>query len=80
MTTNNILELKGKRFFQESRSGGGGGVSMNSKKIVNVEHIDTLINQLCYIKDFWLCENQSFEGALLRVDIYQTAYDEINFE
>ncbi len=28
---NNILELKGKRFFQESRSGGGGGVSMMGK-------------------------------------------------
>ena len=31
---NNVLELKGKRFIQASKTGSGGGASMNSKKIV----------------------------------------------
>ena len=29
---NNVLELKGKRFVQASKTGGSGGASMNSKK------------------------------------------------
>lgn len=46
MIMNNILELKGKRFFQESRSGGGGGASMNSKKEVTMEQVSSLIDKL----------------------------------
>lgn len=32
---NNVLELKGKRFIQASKTGSGGGASMNSKKKSN---------------------------------------------
>ena len=43
---NSILELKGKRFEQESRRGVGGGASMNSKVVVTTTHINRLISQL----------------------------------
>ena len=43
---NNILELKGKRFIQASRQGGGGGASMNGHVIVTSDHIKILIEQL----------------------------------
>ena len=36
---NNVLELKGKRFIQASKTGSGGGASMNSKKIVTREQL-----------------------------------------
>lgn len=32
---NNILELKGNRFIQASKTTGGGGAAMNSKKNCN---------------------------------------------
>lgn len=67
MIVNNILELKGKRFFQESKKPGGGDITMNGKKIVNIDNITTLINQLYSIKDFWISENQPFKGALISV-------------
>ena len=31
---NNVLELKGKRFVQESKKGNGGGAAINSKVVV----------------------------------------------
>ena len=39
---NNVLELKGKRFGQSSKTGGGGGVTMNSRKVVTTEHLSRL--------------------------------------
>lgn len=35
---NNVLELKGKRFFQATRPGKGGGASMNGKKSLPVKN------------------------------------------
>ena len=44
---NNVLELKGKRFIQASKTGSGGGASMNSKKIVTREQLLRLIERIC---------------------------------
>ena len=43
---NNVLELKGKRFEQAAKTGGGGGAAMNSKITVTSEHILRLIERL----------------------------------
>lgn len=37
---NNVLELKGKRFVQASKSGNGGGAAMNGKKSSDKRTID----------------------------------------
>ena len=64
---NNILELKGKRFIQASRQGGGGGASMNGHVIVTSDHIKILIDQLESIRDFWDNEKRPFKGLLISV-------------
>lgn len=64
---NSILELKGKRFDQESRRGGGGGASMNSKVVVTTTHINCLIQQLKDIQEFWADEERAFTGVLISV-------------
>lgn len=64
---NNILELKGNRFIQASRQGGGGGASMNGHVIVTSEHIKVLIKQLKSIRDFWYKEKRPFKSVLISV-------------
>ncbi|HBF2202952.1 TPA: S8 family peptidase [Clostridioides difficile] len=64
---NNVLELKGKRFVQASKTGGGGGASMNSKKEVSSEHLLRLQSQIKQIKEFWKKESKPFEGVLISV-------------
>ncbi len=64
---NNILELKGKRFIQASRQGGGGGASMNGHVIVTSEHIKVLIEQLKSISDFWYKEKRPFKSVIISV-------------
>lgn len=64
---NNILELKGKRFIQASKTGSGGGASMNSKKIVTREQLLRLIERISQIKEFWKQEKRPFEGILISV-------------
>ncbi|HID1129985.1 TPA: S8 family peptidase [Clostridioides difficile] len=64
---NNVLELKGKRFVQASKTGGGGGASMNSKKEVSSEHLLKLQAQIKQIKEFWKKESKPFEGVLISV-------------
>lgn len=64
---NNILELKGKRFVQASKTGKGGGASMNSKKIVTREHLLRLVERISQIKEFWKHEKRPFEGILISV-------------
>ena len=64
---NNVLELKGKRFEQAAKTGGGGGAAMNSKITVTSEHILRLIERLNQLKNFWQNENQPFNGALISV-------------
>lgn len=64
---NNVLELKGKRFIQASKTGSGGGVSMNSKKIVTREQLLRLIERISQIKEFWKQEKRPFEGILISV-------------
>ena len=64
---NNVLELKGKRFCQSSKTGGGGGVTMNSRKVVTTEHLSRLKSQLTQIKGFWDKESKPFEGILVSV-------------
>ena len=64
---NNVLELKGKRFVQESKKGGGNGISMNTKKIVTCEQLELLINKLEKIKSFWQQETKYFDGILISV-------------
>lgn len=63
---NNVLELKGKRFIQASKTGGG-GASMNSKKIVTREQLLRLIERISQIKEFWKQEKRPFEGILISV-------------
>jgi len=43
---NNMLELKGKRFVQASKTGNSGGASMNSKKVVTSEQLLKLGNKI----------------------------------
>lgn len=64
---NNVLELKGKRFIQASKTGSGGGASMNSKKIVTREQLLRLIERIRQIKEFWKQEKRPFEGILISV-------------
>ena len=64
---NNVLELKGKRFIQASKTGSGGGAAMNSKKIVTSEHLLKLEDKLGQIKKFWMQEKRPFEGILISV-------------
>lgn len=64
---NNVLELKGKRFIQASKTGSGGGASMNSKKIVTREKLLRLIERISQIKEFWKQEKRPFEGILISV-------------
>ncbi len=64
---NNVLELKGKRFIQASKTGSGGGASMNSKKIVTREQLLRLIERINQIKEFWKQEKRPFEGILISV-------------
>lgn len=64
---NNVLELKGKRFVQEAKKGGGNGISMNTKKTVTCEQLELLINKLEKIKSFWQQETKYFDGILISV-------------
>ena len=64
---NNVLELKGKRFVQASKTSSGGGASMNSKKIVTAEQLLRLIERISQIKEFWKQEIRPFEGILVSV-------------
>jgi Subtilase family. len=64
---NNVLELKGKRFVQASKSGKGGGAAMNSKKVVSSEQLLRLKLQLEQIKRFWETEKKPFQGVLISV-------------
>lgn len=64
---NNVLELKGKRFIQASKTGSGGGASMNSKKTVTREQLLRLIERISQIKEFWKQEKRPFEGILISV-------------
>lgn len=64
---NNILELKGKRFIQESKKNPMGGVTMNGKVVVTTSHLERLNNQLNQINDFWKNEKRTFEGLLISV-------------
>ena len=64
---NNVLELKGKRFVQASKTGNGGGVAMNSRKVVLSEQLLRLKAQLEQIKSFWATEKTPFQGVLISV-------------
>ena len=65
---NNVLELKGKRFVQASKQGSRNGISMNSKKVVTIEQLITLIDKLYQIKSFWEHEKKPFQGVLISVN------------
>lgn len=64
---NNVLELKGKRFVQASKNINGGGPSMNSKAVVTGRQIQSLIDKLQQIYEFWRKENRPFDGILISV-------------
>lgn len=64
---NNVLELKGKRFVQASKTGNGGGIAMNSQKIVTSEELERLRFKIGKIKEFWKSEKKPFEGILISV-------------
>lgn len=64
---NNVLELKGKRFVQESKHGNGGGPAMNSKVVVTEKHIMKLRSKLLLLRDFWRKEDKPFSGILISV-------------
>lgn len=64
---NNVLELRGKRFVQASKTGKGGGASMNRRKEVTSERLLGLIDRINQIKEFWEQEEKSFEGVLISV-------------
>lgn len=64
---NNVIELKGKRFVQSSRTGRGGGPAMNSKSIVSSDLLINFIAKLQQIKAFWEQENSPFDGIFISV-------------
>lgn len=64
---NNVLELKGKRFVQASKSGNGGGAAMNSKEVVLSDQLLRLKSKLGQIKEFWKLEKRPFQGILISV-------------
>ncbi|MGL5615023.1 MAG: S8 family peptidase [Sarcina sp.] len=64
---NNTLELKGKRFIQADKNSLGGGAAMNSKKIVDIDHLNKLKLQLEQISEFWQNEKKPFSGVLISV-------------
>lgn len=64
---NNVLELKGKRFVQASKTGNGGGATMNSQKVVTSEQLLRLVDRISQIKEFWQQEKNPFEGILISV-------------
>lgn len=64
---NNILELKGKRFVQASKTMGAMGIDMNSKVLVTTQHINKLSLKLQTIYDFWSKEKKLFNGVLVSV-------------
>lgn len=64
---NNVLELKGKRFIQASRTGSGGGATMNSRTFVTSEQLMSLSLKLTEIRKFWQQENRPFTGILISV-------------
>lgn len=65
---NNVLELRGKRFVQASKSGDGhGGPSMNSQKVVTSDELDRLKSKIEQIKQYWEIEKKPFEGILISV-------------
>ena len=64
---NNILELKGNRFTQESRKNTMGGASMNGDVTVVPSHINRLQEQLHQIRSFWKEESRPFKGLLISV-------------
>lgn len=64
---NNVLELKGKRFVQASKSSRGGGGVMNSKEVVTSDHLIKLQSKIDQIKEFWKSEKKPFEGILISV-------------
>lgn len=64
---NNVLELRGKRFVQASKSGNRGGIAMNSKKVVTSELLDRLGTKIDQIKQFWENEEKPFDGVLVSV-------------
>lgn len=64
---NNVLELKGKRFVQASKTNLGGGAAMNGKVTVSSESVVRLKEQLNKLLLFWKNEQKPFEGALVSV-------------
>ena len=64
---NNVLELKGKRFVQESKKGNGGGAAINSKVVVSNNHVKKLQSKLQSLREFWMNEDKPFSGILISV-------------
>lgn len=64
---NNVLELKGKRFVQESKKGNGGGAAINSKVVVTNNHVKRLQSKLQSLREFWMNEDKPFSGILISV-------------
>ncbi len=65
---NNVLELKGKRFVQASKSGDSKPIpAMNGKKVVSSEQLIRLRAKIGQIKEFWIQEKRPFEGILISV-------------
>lgn len=62
---NNVLELKGKRFVQESKKGNGGGAAINSKVVVANNHVKKLQSKLQSLREFWMNEDKPFSGILI---------------
>lgn len=64
---NNVLELKVKRFVQESKKGNGGGAAINSKVVVANNHVKKLQSKLQSLREFWMNEDKPFSGILISV-------------
>ena len=64
---NDVLELKGKRFVQAPKSGGGGGPAMNSQVNVTNKKVQKLLEKLHQIDEFWKMEKKPFKGILISV-------------
>lgn len=65
---NHVLELRGNRFVQASKINSGFGFNMNSKIVVNNEHIIKLKEQLEHIIKYWENKIVPFDGIFISVN------------
>ena len=63
---NNILTLRGNKFIQEKRNGGGGPIKLSNNLIVKLSRLKDLHESLIKVKKTW-GDNKIIDGVLVSV-------------